>query len=159
MTDDVRLRIWEDRLAADMRQRYFQRLSSRAKLTDDILRFLLVLTSSATALSVLGVIPGGATILAVATAVLAATGATQQFGCKALQFAEFSTFWGRMHQDYEELWSDLEAERLSPADAALRLRAIQDQAQPIDQRTAPVRIRRKLLEDCLSDAESVAAPA
>ena len=159
MSDDVRRRIWDDRLAADMRQRYFQRLSSRAKLTDDVVRFLLVLTSSATALSVLGVIPGGATILAVATAILAAISATQQFGCAALRYAQFSTFWGRMHQDYEELWADLEAERLSAEDAAPRLRVIQDRAEPIDQQTAPVRVRRKLLEDSLSDAESVAAPA
>lgn len=159
MNDDVRRRVWDDKLAADMRQRYFQRLSARAKTSSDVLRFALVLTSSATALSVLGIIPGGAVILAVVAAVLATISATQQFGCAALHFAQFSTFWGKAHRDYEELWGDLETGALTGEQAVDRLRDIQDRSEPIDQRTAPVRVRRKLLESCLSDAETVATAA
>ena len=156
MTEDVRRRIWDEMVGADARHRYFQRLSSRHKIIDYVLRFLLVLTSSGTLGSALGLLPGGPTALAVTTAVLAAINATKQFGCSALELAQFSNQWGRLHRDYVDLWDDWENGELMRDEGRSRLRGLQDKDALMSERTATIRVRRRLLTDCLSQAEAIA---
>lgn len=157
LVDDVRHRIWEERIAADTRKRYFQRLSSRAKTTDDVLRCLLVLTSSSTVVSGLAWNPNGTTALAIGTAILAALTVIKQFGCLALELAQYSIFWGNLHRDYIELWEGLDGGQLTQEEAADRLRKLQDSAEPIDQRTASIRERRKIVKFCFDRAEAMVA--
>lgn len=156
MREELRHRIWAELIGADTRCRYFDRLAARASTTDDVLRVLLIFTSSATAVSVLGAFPFGAGALAVVSAILAAVAGTMQFGRSALKFAEFSIFWGRLHRDYQDLWSAVESHAVTPDAAAQQLRVLQDRPESIDRQASTSRTRRKLLLDCMADAEKMA---
>ena len=157
MVDEtLRRRIWNEMIAADTRFRYFNQLASRTETLDRILRVALIFFSSATAATVLGLFPSGAEWLAVASAVLAAVSGTMQHGRAALKFAEFSVFWGRLHRDYEELWTDVETYAIEADEAARRLRAIMDKPERIDRHASTFRTRRKLMLSCLADAEKMA---
>lgn len=152
----MRRRIWNEMIAADTRCRYFSQLASRTETLDRILRVALIFFSSATAATVLGAFPSGAKWLAVASAVLAAVSGTMQHGRAAWKFAEFSVFWGRLHRNYEELWNEVETYAIVPAEAARRLRLLQDKPESIDRQASTSRTRRKLMLDCLADAEKMA---
>jgi hypothetical protein len=157
MVDEaLRRRIWNEMIAADTRCRYFNQLASRTEMFDRVLRVALIFFSSATAATVLGVFPSGAEWLAVVSAALAAVSGTMQHGRAALKFAEFSVFWGRLHRDYEELWNDVETYAITPAEAVRRLRSFQDKPESIDRQASTSRTRRKLMLDCLADAEKMA---
>ena len=157
MVDEVlRRRIWNEMIAADTRCRYFNQLASRTEALDRILRVALILFASATAATVLGAFPSWAEWLAVASALLAAVSGTMQYGRAAAKFAEFSIFWGRLHRDYEELLNDVEAYAVTPAEAARRFRSLRDKPESIDRQARTSRTRRKLMLDCLDDAEKMA---
>lgn len=157
MVDEaLRRRIWNEMIAADTRCRYFNQLASRTETLDRVLRVALIFFSSATAATVLGVFPSGAEWLAVVSAVLAAVSGTMQHGRAALKFAEFSVFWGRLHRDYEELWNDVETYATTPTEAVRQLRLLQDKPESIDRQASTSRTRRKLMLDCLADAEKMA---
>ncbi len=156
MVDEaLRRRIWNEMIAADTRCRYFNQLAFRTETLDRILRVALIFFSSATAVTVLGLFPSGANRLAVVSAVLAAVSGTMQHGRAALKFAEFSVFWGRLHRDYEDLWNDVETYAITSAEASRRLRALHDKPESIDRQAATSRTRRKLMLDCLADAEKM----
>ena len=156
MVDEtLRRRIWNEMIAADTRCRYFNRLASRTETLDRILRIALIFFSSATAATVLGLFPSGAIWLAVASAVLAAVSGTMQHGRAALKFAEFSVFWKRLHRDYEALWNDFETYAIGSDEAARRLRELQDRPESIDRQAATSRTRKKLMLECLADAENM----
>lgn len=157
MVDEaLRRRIWNEMIAADTRCRYFNQLASRTETLDRILRVVLIFFSSATAATVLGAFPSAAAWLAVASAVLAAVSGTMQHGRAALKLAEFSVFWGRLHRDYEELWNDVETCTITPTEATRQLRLLQDKPESIDRQASTSRTRRKLMLDCLADAEKMA---
>ena len=121
VTEHLRRDVWDGMIGADMRYRYFDRLAARAKTTDDTLHVLLFIASGTTAAGVLGLFSFGATVLAVASAILAAVTATLHFGQRASKFAEFSVFWGRIHADYKRLWDDIEAHAVTQAVVVERL--------------------------------------
>ena len=156
LDETLRRRIWNEMIAADTRCRYFDQLASRTETVDLVLRVALIFFSSATAATVLGLFPSGADWLAVVSAVLAAVSGTMQHGRSALKFAEFSVFWGRLHRDYEELWNDVETYAVEADDAARRLRALMDKPESIDRQASTSRTRRKLMLNCLADAEKMA---
>ena len=112
--------------------------------------------SSATAATVLGLFPSGAIWLAVVPAVLAAVSGTMQHGRAALKFAEFSVFWGRLHLDHEDLWNDVETYAVEGDEAARRLRVLMDKPESIDRQASTSRTRRRLILNCLADAENMA---
>lgn len=156
MTENLRRDVWEGMIGADMRYRYFDRLAARAKITDDTLHVLLFVASGTTAASVLGLFTFGATVLAVAAAVLAAATATLHFGQRASKFAEFSVFWGRIHADYRRLWDDMEASLMPQHIAVERLGALQERPESIDRQASTTRTRRKLLLECFEEATTMA---
>ena len=146
----------DSRLMVRRRVRRRKTEESMVEVVDRILRVALIFFSSATAATLLGAFPSGAEWLAVVSAVLAAVSGTMQHGRAALKFAEFAVFWGRLHRDYEELWNEIETYAIAPADAARRLRLLQDKPESIDRQASTSRTRRKLMLDCLADAEKMA---
>ena len=156
MTENFRRDVWNGMIGADMRYRYFYRLAARAKMTDDTLHVLLFIASGTTAASVLGLFTFGATVLAVASAVLAAVTATLHFGQRTSKFAEFSVFWGRIHADYKRLWDEMEAHAITQETAVERLGALQDRPESIDRQASTTRTRRKILLECFDEATATA---
>ncbi len=156
VTENLRRDVWDGMIGADMRYRYFDRLAARAKTTDDTLHVLLFIASGTTAAGVLGLFTFGATVLAVASAILAAVTATLHFGQRASKFAEFSVFWGRIHADYKRLWDDVEAHAVTQEVVVERLRALQERPESIDRQASTTRTRRKLLLECFDEASAMA---
>ena len=156
VTEHLRRDVWDGMIGADMRYRYFDRLAARAKTTDDTLHVLLFIASGTTAAGVLGLFSFGATVLAVASAILAAVTATLHFGQRASKFAEFSVFWGRIHADYKRLWDDIEAHEVTQAVVVERLRALQERPESIDRQASTTRTRRKILLECFDEATAMA---
>ena len=97
---------------------------------------LLFIASGTTAAGVLGLFTFGATVLAVASAILAAVTATLHFGQRASRFAEFSVFWGRIHADYQRLWDNVEAHAVTQEVVVERLRALQERLESIDRQAS-----------------------
>ena len=104
----------------------------------------------------LGLFTFGATVLAVASAVLAAVTATLHFGQRASKFAEFSVFWGRIHADYKRLWDEMEAHAVTQETAVARLGALQERPESIDRQASTTRTRRKILLECFDEATAMA---
>lgn len=156
MTENLRRDVWDGMIGADMRYRHFDRLAARAKMTEDTLHVLLFIASGTTAAGVLGLFTFGATVLAVASAILAAATATLHFGQRASKFAEFSVFWGRIHADYKRLWDDIETHAIAQGAVIERLRALQERPESIDRQASTTRTRRKILLECFDEAAAIA---
>ena len=156
MTENLRRDVWDGMIGADMRYRYFDRLAARAKITDETLHVLLFIASGTTAASVLGLFSFGATVLAVASAILAAVTATLHFGQRASKFAEFSVFWGRIHADYKRLWDDIESHATTQEIAIERLGTLQERPESIDRQASTTRTRRNILLECFEEATAMA---
>ncbi len=152
----LRAQVWNARIEADMRQRYFSLMAQRASFADRGLRIALVFFSSAAAGAAVGVLPFGSEVLAVLTALLAAVAGTLQLGSAAASNVGFAVDWGHIHNELDALWIEIERYALAHDDVHARLRTIQHRHESIDRQSTRYRINPKLLSQCFDQAEAYA---
>ena len=139
-----------------MRHRYFGRLAGRYERFERTIGVATVLLSSATAATVFGLFTLGAEVLALGAAALAAVGSTLRFGGLSRRNAEFSVTWGTLHADHENLWTELEAGHITHGDVLAALAGLRRRAEDIDRQTTGDPVYRKILSECLDQAEAQA---
>ena len=122
---DLRRELWNARVEADMRQRYFARMAQRAHGRDRALRAAIFFTSSATGVTAVGDLGLGPGLFALATAILAAVWFTLELGSVAMKHAGFGVDWSRIHQEALDLWTESDRGGLSHDEVRASLRAIQ----------------------------------
>ena len=147
--------LWNTRIEADMRARYFARMAQRAHVLDRSLRVALFFTSSATgaaAVADLGVAPA---LFAVATALIAAASFALELGSVAMRHTGLAADWGRVHMDVLDLWLESEA-GASDDDVAADLHAIHRRIEAIDRQSIPYRVNTRVLTQCFEQAEEYA---
>ena len=153
---DLRRKVWDARIEADMRHRYFARMAQRAARLDRGLRVALVFLSSATVIAAVDIINTGPALLAVITALLAAFSGTLQLGAAAARYTGFAVDWGYVHDAADELWIELERGALSHQAVRDRLHALRDRHVAIDRQSIPYRVDGKVLTQCFDEAEAYA---
>ena len=155
-SDDLRRELWNARVEADMRQRYFSRMAQRAHARDRGLRVAIFFTSSATGVTAVGNLGLGPELFAFVTALLAALSFTLEFGSAATKHTGFAVDWSRVYQEVLELWTESERGGLSHDDVRASLRAIQRGIGPIDQQSITCRVDPRVLTQCFDQAEAYA---
>ena len=153
---DLRRELWNARVEADMRQRYFARMAQRAHGRDRALRAAIFFTSSATGVTAVGDLGLGPGLFALATAILAAVSFTLELGSVAMKHTGFAVDWSRIHQEALDLWTESERGGLSHDEVRASLRAIQRRIEPIDQQSIAYRVDRRILSQCFDQAEAYA---
>ena len=144
--DDTRTLVWQEKFCADMRHRYYGALAGRYRQTDDIIHVALLVFSGATFIgSASGWWTGVVIGLSVVAFVLAGAATVLRLSVRSATFAEFSVAWGKLHDEYRMLWTDLNNHAVESDEARRRLRELMDRAEPIDRQTTPYGIRRRLL--------------
>lgn len=153
---ELRRALWNGRVEADMRQRYFSRMAQSASARDRVLRVIVFFTSSATAVTALADLGPGPEPFAFVTALLVAVSFTLEWGSVATKHSGFAVAWGRIHQDVLDLWTESERGELSHQQVRAALRAIERRMEPIDQQSIPYRVNRRVLAQCFDQAEAYA---
>ena len=153
---ELRRELWNARVEADMRQRYFARMAQRAHFRDRALRVAIFFTSSATGVTAVGGLGLGPELFAFATAVLAAASFTLELGSVAMKHTGFAVDWGRIHQETLDLWTESERGGLWHDEVRTSLRAIERRIEPIDQQSITYRVDARVLAQCFDQAEAYA---
>ena len=153
---DLRRELWNARVEADMRQRYFSRMAQRAHVRDRGLRVAIFFTSSATGVTAVGDLGLGPELFAFVTALLAAVSFTLELGSVAAKHTGFAVDWSRIYQETFDLWTESEQGGLSHDEVRTSLRAIQRRVAPIDQQSITCRVNTKVLTQCFDQAEAYA---
>ena len=153
---DLRRALWNGRVEADMRQRYFSRMAQAANVRDRVLRVIVFFTSSATGVTALTDLGLGPEPFAFLTAFLVAVSFALEWGSVAMKHSGFAIAWGRIHQDVLDLWTESEQGGLSHQQVRAALRAIERRIEPIDQQSIPYHVNRRVLARCFEQAEAYA---
>ena len=153
---DLRRELWNLRVEADMRQRYFSQLAQSARRWDRSFRVAVFFTSSATgaaALVDLGIPPE---LFALGTALLMAVSIMLDFSSIVVQHTGFAADWGRIYRDAVDLWIENERGALRHEEVRASLRAIRDRVEPIDRHSVPHRVNERVLQRSFDQAEAYA---
>lgn len=153
---ELRRELWNARVEADMRRRYFSRMAERAHVRDRALRVAIFFTSSATGVTAVGDLGPGPGLFALSTAILAAVSFTLELGSVAMKHTGFALDWSRIHQETLDLWTESERGSLSHDEVRASLRAIQRRIEPIDQQSISYRVNTRVLTQCFDQAEAYA---
>ena len=156
VTPDLRRELWNLRVEADMRQRYFSQLAQRAHQRDRGFRIAVFFTSSATGATAvvdLGVPPE---LFALGTALLMAVSFVLNFSTTAVQHTGFAADWDRIYRDAVDLWIENERGTVPHDEVRTSLRAIRDRVEPIDRHSVPHRVNAKILQRSFDQAEAYA---
>ena len=147
---DIRTLIWEETLAADMRQRYFQALAANAASLNAGLRVALPLTTVITFLSAAGVFLTQWTIplsvIAFAAGLLAAI-ANQ--GARVVAMVGLSVAWGEIHKQYQQLWIEIQQLESATDDMHRRVRELAQRGTALSRQSTSYHHRTRLLNKCL----------
>ena len=157
----TRTLVWQAMFEAETRMRYFYARAGQFQRSDNVLHILLMLFSSATFLSLLGVVslPAQARLTAACAAVatlLSVSAAVLKLGVQAKDHATAGAEMGRVLDELKMLWAAFENGSLSDMEASDRLSALKERSGTAGQPLATTRVRRKLLLTCYHDTERMA---
>ena len=154
---ELRRELWNARVEAHMRQRYFSRMAQRAHVRDRALRIAIFFTSSATGITAVGDLGLGPGLFAFVTVLLAAVSFTLEFGSVAAKHTGFAVDWSRIYQEILDLWTESEQGGLSHDEVRKSLRAILRRIEPIDRQSITCRVDTRVLAQCFDQAEAYAS--
>ena len=154
MTKEMRTLVWNEKFFADMRQRYFGRLAARYRRVDSMIHIVLLVLSGATVSSASEVLlpPQHTPTLALIAFVLAAAATVMRLSHRSSSFAEFSVDWGRLHNEYAMLWTDLSSSSAESVAVRQQVQELRNRAELIALRSTPYGTRRRLLLACHREA-------
>ena len=155
-SEDLRRRVWNEMIAADMRTQYFARMASRSRAIEQSVGGAAAVFSSATLAVVLGWIEIAPILPAAPAAILAAVAGAQKFGKASMKLTEYSVAWGKLHARLEDTWTELESGRIDHDDVRAALAHVQEHQRCIDRQTTAEPVREKVLLECLDRAEQLA---
>ena len=153
---DLRRRVWNEMIAADMRTQYFARMASRSRAIEQSVGGAAAVFSSATLAVVLGWIEIAPILPAAPAAILAAVAGAQKFGKASMKLTEYSVAWGKLHARLEDTWTELESGRIDHDNVRAALVHVQEHQRSIDRQTTAEPVREKVLLECLDRAEQLA---
>lgn len=112
MDEQVRRLVWDGRLEADYRVRYYGRMASKLQRTENRFSLWVVILNSTAVVSLLSKLAltwkGAdwlAGVLAICGAILGAMLTVHTFGKLAGSAASFQKLWSRIGNEYEALWA------------------------------------------------------
>ena len=152
---DLRVKTWEEMIAADMRARYFGTLAARWKQREIRLAYAVALLSSGALLTVTTSVQEHATtvltLLTTAASLWLASIRTEDRGGTC---ATLAAHWDRTRTEYELLWSAQEKGRFSERKIEAEHRRLADENKPLTQLAARIPENRKLANRSLDEAEA-----
>lgn len=147
--------IWNAMFAADMSHRYFLSRAASNKRADDTVRVLLLVTSSAAWASLVTQAPALAPYLAFVAAALSSLTVIARFHDHASTHAAAAAELSRILDEYRELWRDVESYSVTDADAAGRLRALEERSTIATRPLLTSKINARVLMRCHEAAARV----
>lgn len=156
-SEQLRRRVWEERIAAHTREIYFARLAARYRRLERGLALVTAVFGSATvaaATESLGVPVVWPALLTGITGILLGL---LKFGESSMSMAMHSVAWAKLHQRLDGLWIEVEAGDADHGDVRDALERVRENQLYIDEDTAAEPERRRLLLKALDQAEAVAS--
>jgi hypothetical protein len=125
--EDLRKRVWEEMLIAEMRANYFAELVLRYQKIDKRLRVATLVASSGAAASVLSAVPQWVRLSFPFTAAGVSFWLLfSQYGTLSLDASNLHEGWNGVHAQYERVWGDIDR-----SDAEERFHEIYEGANPL----------------------------
>lgn len=160
-SEDLRVRVWEEMIAANMRSMYFARLAARERRVQKGAAALAAAFSAAACTVILS----GAAIdvwllwLTVPAAVLSGLSGLGRYGDSAMRFVNCSVAWADLHHGLQSMWVDIESAHVDREEVLDALARVREHARHIDRDVADEPERPRLLDRCHDQAIALASGA
>ena len=156
-SEELRRRVWEERIAAHTREIYFARLAARYRRLERGLAIVTALFSSATLVAATEFLGVSAVWPALLTGVSGILLGILKFGESSMSMAVHSVAWAKLHYRLEALWIEVESGAVDHEEVSASLALIRENQLYIDDDTAAEPERRRLLLRALDQAEALAS--
>ncbi len=160
-SEEHRVRVWEEMIAAHMRSMYFARLAVRERRIQKGAAALAAALSAAACTVILS----GAEVslwllwLTFPAAVLSGLAGLGKYGESATRFVNCSIAWADLHHGLQSTWDDLESGHIDREGVLDALARVREHARHIDRDVADEPERAKLLDRCHDQAIALASGA
>ena len=160
-SEEQRVRVWEEMIAANMRSMYFARLAARERRTQKGAAALAAALSAGACTIILS----GAAVdlwllwLTVPAAVLSGVSGLGKYGESATKFVNCSVAWADLHHGLQSTWVDIESGHIDREGVRDALARVREHARHIDRDVADEPERTRLLDRCHDQAIALASGA
>ena len=160
-SEELRVRVWEEMIAANMRSMYFARLAARERRIQKGTGTLATAFSVAACTALLGGAEVGLWLLWLTgpAAILGAVSSVGKYGESATKLVNCSVAWGDMYHRLQNTWTDLESGLLDRDDVLESLARVREHERNLDREAAGETERFKLLDRCHDQAIALASGA
>ncbi len=155
-SEELRCRVWEERIAAHTRSIYFNRLAFRYRRAERCLGLFTALFSSATLTATLGGLGIGPLWPAVVACVSGILVGLLKYGEAFVALKNSALAWGELHDRLDDLWVEMEKGEADHRSVHEELARIRENGRHIDRETVGQRERPRLLRKALDQAEGLA---
>lgn len=158
-SEELRVRVWEEMIAANRRSMYCARLAARKRRIQRGAGTLAAAFSAAVCTVVLSGAEAGPwlLVLAVPAAVLSGVSAFGKHGESATKLVNCSVAWADLHHRLQNTWSDVESGHIDAEGVREVLARVREHARHIDRDVADEPERGKLLDRCHDQAIALAS--
>lgn len=160
-SEAVRVRVWEEMIAANMRSMYFARLAARERRAQ---KGAAVLTAAFSAVACAVILSGAEVGLwllwpMVPAALLSGASGLGRYGESAARFVNCSLAWADLHHRLRDTWVDIETGRIDRERVLDAVARVGEHARHIDRDVVDKPERVRLLDRCHDQAIALASGA
>ncbi len=156
-SEELRRRVWEERIAAHTREIYFARLAARYRSLERGLALVTAVFGSATVAAASESLGVPVVWPALLTGITGIFLGILKFGESSMSMAMHSVAWARLHHRLDALWIEVESGDADHEGVRDSLALIRGHQLYIDDDTAAEPERRRLLLKALEQAEALAS--
>ena len=156
-SEELRRRVWEDRIGAHARNIYFARLAARYRRLERWLGVATAVFASATVTAALGWLGMQPLWPALLTGVSGILVGALRFGESSLAMVSHSVAWAGLYNRLDDIWIEIESGGMDHEAVRQSLAGIHEHELYIDRDTAAEPERMRLLAKSLDQAESLAS--
>ena len=155
-SEELRRRVWEERIAAHTREIYFARLAARYRRLERSLALVTAVFGSATVAAATEALGVPVVWPALLTGVAGIFLGILKFGQSSMSMSMHSVAWAKLHHRLDALWIDVESGEVDHGEVSDALARVRENQLYIDDDTAAEPERRRLLLKALDQAEALA---
>lgn len=156
-SEQLRRRVWEERIAAHTREIYFARLAARYRRFERGLALVTAVFGSATVAAATESLGVPVVWPALLTGITGIFLGILKFGESSMSMAMHVVSWAKLHHRLDALWIEVESGHVDHSEVRDALDRVRENQLYIDDDTSAEPERRRLLLKALDQAEALAS--